>query len=343
MRIGVLTGGGDAPGLNSIIRAIVIKAASNNDEVVGIQYGWKGLIDNVKPINLTVDKVRDVFNVGGTLLKSSRTNPFKLDNGINIVEKNIKKHKIDALIAIGGDDTLGVAHKLAKDGVKIVGVPKTMDNDLSETDWMVGFDTAVNTAMDSIERIHTTAKSHDRTIIVEVYGRDAGWVALFGGLAGGAHYICIPEVEFSVEDICKHVKERYKKGNKYCVIVVAEGAVPKERDEQSSIGNKLDEFGHVKLGGIAEWMAKVVEKKTGAETRHLVLAHLVRSGPPSAMDRINGLKAGVAAVDFIKKKYFGYMVAILNHKVKKVLLRKAVEKSNTVEKELYDLAKLFFM
>lgn len=340
MRIGLLTGGGDCPGLNAIIRAIVEKSLSYGYEVVGIKQGWKGLLEpNI--IEMDSDTVIGIIKEGGTILKTSRTNPLKEKKGLKTVMENMKNLEIDALIAIGGDDTLGVAYALYKKGCKVVGVPKTVDNDICGTDFTTGFDTAINTVMESIEKLYTTAKSHNRTIVVEVMGRHAGWIATIGGMAAGADYILIPEERFSIHDICNHLKKRYSQGNEFSIIVVAEGAKPRE-ESLSVISKQKDAFGHVRLGGIAENLSKVIEKMTGFETRHVVLGHVQRGGSPSAFDRVLGTRLGVYAVDMIKTKKFGRMASIQRNKIVSVSLKEAIGKPNKVDSELYNIAKLFF-
>ena len=341
MRIGLLTGGGDCPGLNAIIRAAVEKSLSYGYEVVGIKQGWKGLLEpNI--IEMNSETVIGIIKEGGTILKTSRTNPLKEKSGIKKVMENMKNLEIDALIAIGGDDTLGVAYQLYKKGGKVVGVPKTVDNDICGTDFTPGFDTAINTVMESIERLYTTAKSHNRTIVVEVMGRHAGWIATIAGMAAGADYIVIPEEPFSIQDICNHLKKRYSQGKEFGIVVVAEGAKPKEKESLSIMSKEKDAFGHLRLGGIAETLSKVIEKITGIETRHVVLGHVQRGGSPSAFDRVLGTRLGVYAVNMIKTKKFGRMAAIQRNKIVSVSLKEAIGKPNKVDSELYNIARLFF-
>jgi len=341
MRIGLLTGGGDCPGLNAIIRAVVEKSISYGYEVVGVKQGWEGLLEpNI--IEMNSDTVIGIIQEGGTILKTSRTNPLKEKNGVKTVLENLDNLGIDALIAIGGDDTLGVAYELYKKGCRVVGVPKTVDNDICGTDFTPGFDTAINTVMDSLEKLYTTARSHNRTIIVEVMGRHAGWIATIGGMAAGADYILIPEEPFSIKNICSHLKKRYSQGKEFSIIAVAEGAKPKEKEHLMILDKQKDAFGHVRLGGIADYLSKVIEKITGIECRHVVLGHVQRGGSPSAFDRVLGTRLGVYAVDMIKRKKFGRMAAIQRNKIVSVSLKEAIGKSNKVDDELYNIAKLFF-
>ena len=284
MRIGVLTGGGDCPGLNGVIRAVVRKGVKEYGyEFVGLRDGWKGPLEGLT-MPLTLENTRGILPKGGTILGSSRTNPFKIENGVERIKENLAKLGIDALVAIGGEDTLGVATKLDALGVKVVGVPKTIDNDLSNTDYTFGFDTSVNIAMEAIDRLHTTAESHHRPLVVEVMGRHAGWIAMHAGIAGGAAAILIPEIKFSVEKVCNWVESRFADGFAP-IIVIAEGAIPQDGDMKVK-DQTLDAFGHVKLSGIGDWLAGEIEEKTGRETRCTVLGHIQRGGSPTAFDRV---------------------------------------------------------
>lgn len=340
MRIAVLTGGGDCPGLNSVIQAIVTRAAQYGYEVLGVQGGYAGLLTgDVKP--LSIEDVEDIYAVGGTILGTSRTNPFKTKGGPQKVMDTVKKLGIDVLIAIGGDDTLGAAHKLNELGLSTVGVPKTIDNDLSATDYCVGFQTAVDTAADAISRLHTTAKSHQRVIIVEVMGRHAGWLTLMAGLAGGAHVILIPEQTFDIESICNVINERQAKGKTYTIVAVAEGAKPKSIEDLITVSKERDEFGHVRLGGIAKVLEKEIAKRTGKETRSVVLGHVQRGGSPNSFDRILGLRLGLFAVDLVKQGKFGYAASLQGTKILSVKLEKAIEKLRTVGEDLFDLTEFF--
>ena len=308
-RLGILTGGGDCPGLNPVIRAVVRKGFNEGYEVVGIKNGWKGLIEK-DTLKLDLRTVSGILPKGGTILGTSRTNPYKKEGDIEKVKKNYKELELDALIAVGGEDTLGVANKLMKEGIKnIVGVPKTIDNDLSCTDYTFGFDTAINIATECIDRLHTTAESHHRIMVVEVMGRHAGWIAIEAGIAGGADVILIPEIPIDIEEVCGLIKRRHQRGKNFSIVVVAEGA---QFADKSLITKeeKLDAFGHVKLGGIGEALAKEIEKRTGYETRVSVLGHIQRGGSPTAFDRVLGTRFGVKAVELIKNKRFGRMVAL---------------------------------
>jgi 6-phosphofructokinase 1 len=341
MKIGVLTGGGDCPGLNAAIRAIVVRGNELGHEIIGIEDGWKGLME-AKGRKLTRDEVDAAFKEGGTIIFTSRTNPYKKEGGEKAALDGFKKLGLDALIPIGGEDTLGVAQKLTKAGLPCVAVPKTIDNDLSATDVTIGFDTAVSIAMDAIDRIHTTTRSHHRCCVVEVMGRHAGWMTYIAGLAGGAHVILIPEEPFDIEYICKIVSDRKAKAKGYTVIAAAEGALPKDANVFVTKTDKLDEFGHVMLGGIGEALAKEIEKRTGVTTRATVLGHIQRGGSPTVYDRVLGLKLGYRAVEAVQKKQFGTMIAMKGTQAVPVPLEDAVGKLKTVSKEEYQMAKSFF-
>ena len=340
-RIGILTGGGDCPGLNPVIRAVVRKALLEGYEVTGIKNGWKGLIEN-DTVPLDINAVSGILPKGGTILGTSRTNPYKNEGDLLKLKENFKKIGLDALVAVGGEDTLGVASKLIKDGVtNIVGVPKTIDNDLSATDYTFGFDTALNTATECIDRLHTTAESHHRIIVVEVMGRHAGWIAIESGIAGGADVILIPEIPIDLDDVCNTIKKRHSRGKTFSIVVVAEGAHFKEGSMVLQ-EQKLDAFGHVRLGGIGETLGVEIEKRTGYETRVSVLGHIQRGGTPTAFDRVLGTRLGVKAVELIKNKKFGRMVALSGIKIIDVPIEDAVKMLKTVDMELYDIAKVFF-
>lgn len=340
-KIGILTGGGDCPGLNPVIRAVVRKGINEGYEIIGIKNGWKGLIEgDTVPLNLLA--VSGILPKGGTILGTSRTNPYKKEGGLQKVLENFKKLGLDALIAVGGEDTLGVASKLSKDGIpNVVGVPKTIDNDLSATDYTFGFDTAINIAMECIDRLHTTAESHHRIMVAEVMGRHAGWIAVEAGIAGGADVILIPEVPIDIEEVCAQLKKRHSRGKNFSIVVVAEGAQFKQ-GEMVLQEQKLDEFGHVRLGGIGEQLGKEIEKRTGYETRVSVLGHIQRGGSPTAFDRILGTRFGVKAVELVKDNKFSRMVALSGNKIIDVPLEEAVKELKTVDKEFYDMAKEFF-
>ncbi|MCX5702291.1 MAG: 6-phosphofructokinase [Candidatus Omnitrophica bacterium] len=340
-KIGILTGGGDCPGLNPVIRAVVRKGLNEGYQIIGIKNGWKGLIENdVTPLN--IDSVSGILPKGGTILGTSRTNPYKKEGDLKKLIDNYKNNGLNALIAVGGEDTLGVAVKLIKDGItNIVGVPKTIDNDLSATDYTFGFDTALNTATECIDKLHTTAESHHRIIVVEVMGRHAGWIAIESGIAGGADVILIPEIPIDIEEVCNVIKKRHQRGKTFSIVVVAEGANFKE-GTMITQEEKLDEFGHVRLGGIGERLALEIEKRTGYETRISVLGHIQRGGTPSAFDRVLGTRFGVKAVELVKNNKFGKMVALVGNKIVDVSIDEAIRVLKTVDNELYDIAKVFF-
>src|SRR5512139_143118 len=340
MRIGVLTGGGDCPGLNAVIRAVVRKGTSAYGfEFVGFRDGWRGPIEG-QTVPLDIAAVRGILPRGGTILGSSRTNPFKVDGGIDRIEANLDRLGVHALIAIGGEDTLGVATKLHEQGVQVIGVPKTIDNDLSATDYTFGFDTAVNVAMEAIDRLHTTAESHHRALIVEVMGRHAGWIALHAGLAGGANVILIPELPFDIDKVCAYVESRFRT-NYSPVIVVSEGATPAEGTLTLQTG-ELDSFGHVRLGGIGTVLEKEIEKRTGKEARATVLGHIQRGGTPTAFDRWLATRFGLHAVDAASDGDFGKMVALRGTSIVRVPLSDATSQLKVVDPALYAEAEVFF-
>jgi phosphofructokinase-like protein len=342
MRIGMLTGGGDCPGLNAVIRAVVRKgAAEHNDEFVGFRDGWKGPIEGLT-MTLGVPEVRGILPRGGTILGSSRTNPFAIEGAVEAIIARLSELRIDALIAIGGEDTLGVAAKLHDLGVRVIGVPKTIDNDLDATDYTFGFDTAVNIATEAIDRLHTTAESHHRALIVEVMGRHAGWIALHSGMAGGANVILIPEVRFSIERVCAYVQSRFE--SHYApIIVVAEGALPDERSAPGGINTgELDAFGHARLGGIGDWLAREIEQRTGKEARTTVLGHIQRGGTPSAFDRVLATRFGLQAIDAVHDGESGVMVALSGTDIVRVPLSAAVARLKTVDPARYAEAEVLF-
>ncbi len=342
MRVGLLTGGGDCPGLNAVIRAVVRKGERHyGDELVGFLDGWKGVLER-QTMPLDVERCRGLLPRGGTILGTSRTNPYKVEGGAQRALDNLRAEGIDALIAIGGDDTLGVANKLAAEGLMVVGVPKTIDNDLSATEVTFGFDTAVQIASDAIDRLHTTAESHDRVMVVEVMGRHAGWIATQAGIAGGAAEILIPEEPFDIDAICERLRGRHDRGRYASLVVVAEGAVPVEGTMEVQSG-ELDAFGHVRLGGIANRVAQGIEERTGFETRVTILGHVQRGGTPTAFDRILATRFGIAAIDAAHAGASGQMVALQAGNIVLVPLEEAVGKSKTVDPELYHgVAEVFF-
>jgi ATP-dependent phosphofructokinase / diphosphate-dependent phosphofructokinase len=341
MQVGVLTGGGDAPGLNAVIRAVVRKGEKTyGDAFTGFADGYRGLIEG-KALALTSEGTRGLLPRGGTILGTSRTNPFKVEGGAEKVQATIARLEIDALIAIGGEDTLGVALKLADHGIRVVGVPKTIDNDLSGTEVTFGFDTAVQIAVDAIDRLHTTAESHNRVLICEVMGRHAGWIAIQAGIAGGAAYILVPEREFDIARVCDSLVERHEKGRYASIIVVAEGAQPKEGSMVVQSG-ELDEFGHVRLGGIGEVLAREIRQRTGFDTRVTVLGHVQRGGTPTAFDRVLATRFGVAAIDAVHDGAFGHMVGLSAGKIVRVPLAQAVGRLKTVDPDLLEVAEVFY-
>jgi 6-phosphofructokinase 1 len=341
MRIGVLTGGGDCPGLNAVIRAIVRNGVEHRGhEFVGYRDGWRGPLEgDAGPLG--VPEVRGILPRGGTILGSSRTNPFKDDGGPERIVGNLAAAEVDGLIAIGGEDTLGVASRLqAEHGIRVVGVPKTIDNDLGATDYTFGFDTAVNIAMEAIDRLHTTADSHHRVLIVEVMGRHAGWIAFHAGLAGGANVILIPEQPFDLEKVCELVGRRLE-ARFAPIVVVSEGAQP--RGGMPEVQDKgLDAFGHVRLGGIAHWLEHEVEQRTGKETRATVLGHVQRGGTPTAFDRVLATRFGLHAIDAADRGDWGKMTALRGTEIELVDISEATAKLKTVPKELYEEAEVFF-
>ena len=341
-KIGVLTGGGDCPGLNPVIRALVKKGTVQYGfNFVGLHNGWLGLL-NQDTLPLNLDSISGILPRGGTILGTSRTNPGKSEE---LMQKAIDSYKalgLDALNSIGGDDTLGVGYKLFKRGPNVVGVPKTIDNDLSATDTTFGFETAVQIATDAIDRLHSTAESHNRVMVVEVMGRHAGWIALNAGLAGGADAILLPEFPMPIDDVCKIVKSRADRGRHFSIVVVAEGFSPAQGDSFSTVSDEKDAFGHVRLGGIGEQVAKQIEKKTGFETRNTILGHIQRGGTPSAYDRVLGTKYGICAIDLVAQGKYGQMASLQGTKVVGASLEAAVSKPKLVTQADYDIAKVFF-
>jgi phosphofructokinase-like protein len=340
MRVGVLTGGGDCPGLNAVIRAVVRKGVGEYGyDFVGFQDGWRGPLENAT-CELGVAQVRGILPRGGTILGSSRTNPFKVDGGVEKITANIASNGIDALIAIGGEDTLGVATKLADAGVHVVGVPKTIDNDLSGTDFTFGFDTAVSIATEAIDRLHTTAQSHHRVLVVEVMGRHAGWIALHSGLAGGANVILIPEQPFDIERVCALVEQRF--ALQYApIVVVAEGALPAAGSMSTKEG-EVDAFGHERLSGIGDRLAEEIESRTGRESRAVVLGHTQRGGTPTAFDRWLATRFGLHAIEAVHDEEFGVMVALRGTDIVRVPLIEGTGELKTVDPAQYAEAEVLF-
>ena len=335
MRIGILTGGGDCPGLNAVIRAVVRKGSDQyGDQLLGFRDGWRGVVEDVVE-DLTVESTRGILPRGGTILGSSRTNIFKRENGLAIVRETFGRHQLDGLIAIGGEDTLGAASRLVAEGLNVIGVPKTIDNDLSATDVTFGFDTALHVATEAIDRLHTTAESHHRNLVVEVMGRSAGWIALHSGLAGGADVILIPELPFDIDEVCRLINRRHARGRYFAIIVVAEGATPKEGTLTVSTGG-VDEFGHPRLGGIGQVLEREIEERTGFETRATVLGHVQRGGTPTAFDRVLATRLGLAAIEAAHAGQWGQMTALIGTEIRLVPIADAVAQVRRVPVEEYE-------
>ncbi len=342
MRVGVLTGGGDCPGLNAAIRAIVRRGIDvHGHEIVGFRDGWRGPLEDEWD-ELTVESTAGILPRGGTILRTSRTNPFKREGGPQIVRDRLDALGLGGLIAIGGEDTLGAAARLHdEEGLPVLGVPKTIDNDLSATDMTFGFDTAVHVATEAIDRLHTTAESHNRILVVEVMGRHAGWIALHSGLAGGADAILVPERPFDVEEVCDLIRRRHSRGRYFSIVVVAEGATPAEGTMETLEGD-TDEFGHVRLGGIGQRLSLEIEERTGFETRVTVLGHVQRGGTPTPYDRVLATRLGVAASDAAQEGRWGTMPALRGGRIELVALRDAVAELRLVPAEEYEVAETFF-
>ena len=348
-KIGMLTGGGDCPGLNAVIRAVVRKSIRQyNYQVIGILEGWRGLMEYGLTEELNLDKVSGIIHRGGTILKTSRTNPFKVKDGVKRIIDKKKALELSAIIAVGGEDTLSVASKLYQEGVEVVGVPKTIDNDIWGTDYTFGFDTAVNIAMDAIDRVHTTAESHNRVMVVEVMGRHTGWIAIEAGIAGGADFILIPEKPVDLDKVCDAICKRHERRRNFSIVVVAEGAkiaaAQGEKKEEILVvqNEETDAFGHVRLGGIGKVLASEIQKRTGFETRFVILGYIQRGGTPTAFDRMLGTSFGVAAVDLVHKGEFGKMVTLRGNKIGSIDLEEATSKAKRIDDELYDIAEVFF-
>src|SRR5215207_6057598 len=342
VRVGVLTGGGDCPGLNAAIRAIVRKGIDvYGAAIIGFRDGWKGPLENSYD-ELTIESTRGILPRGGTILGTSRTNPFKREQGPDQVRESMASLNLDGLIAIGGEDTLGAASRLNGEyDVPVVGVPKTIDNDLASTDVTFGYDTALQVATEAIDRLHTTAESHHRVMVVEVMGRHAGWIALQSGLAGGADVILIPERPFDIDEVCGMIRRRHARGRAFSIVVAAEGALPKEGTMEVAAGEK-DEFGHVRLGGIGQRLEREIEERTGFETRATVLGHVQRGGTPTAFDRVLATRVGLAAVDAAHEGRWGVMPALRGTRIELVPLSEAVADLRTVPVEDYEAAETFF-
>jgi 6-phosphofructokinase 1 len=340
-RIGLLTGGGDCPGLNAVIRAVVRKGINTHGhEFVGFRYGWAGVLAR-DAMDLTNESTSGILHRGGTILGTSRTNVFKEESGLARVQESLERLRLDALIPIGGEDTLGVAGKLSDAGVNVVGVPKTIDNDLAGTDFTFGFQTAVQIATDAIDRLHTTAESHNRVIVVEVMGRHAGWIAAYSGLAGGADVVLVPEIPFDIEDVCERLRRRHSTGRNFSIVVVAEGATPKDGGLMSEF-EETDSFGHVRLGGIAIRLEREIEERTGFEARMTILGHVQRGGTPCAYDRVLGSRFGVEAVDAVTEGDYGKMVALRGPDIVRVPLAEALAEPKLLDPKVYETAEVFF-
>jgi ATP-dependent phosphofructokinase / diphosphate-dependent phosphofructokinase len=341
-RIGILTGGGDCPGLNAVIRGVVRGGARHGHEFFGFTHGWAGVLQG-EGMELTPASTAGILPRGGTILGSSRTNPYKGDaDGTAAVRASMERLGIDALVPIGGEDTLGVAGRLAQDGVPVVGVPKTIDNDLAGTDVTFGFHTAVQIATDAIDRLHTTAESHNRVIVVEVMGRHAGWIAAYAGIAGGADVILVPERPFDIEEVCESLRRRHATGKTFSIVVVSEGAVPADGTGLTTASQGTDEFGHARLGGIAVLLEREIEQRTGFEARMTILGHVQRGGTPTAYDRVLATRFGVRAIEAVHAGDVGTMVALRGTDVVLVDLAEAVAEPKLLDPVLFETAQVFF-
>ncbi|MEO8209385.1 MAG: ATP-dependent 6-phosphofructokinase [bacterium] len=346
MKIGVLTSGGDCPGLNAVLRAIVRKSLQLNFQIVGILNGWKGLMDE-DYLHLGIKEVSGIIHRGGTIIGTSRFSPFEQKNGKKILMDKIYKADFDAIICIGGEGSMHIAQLAYEEGVHCIGIPKTIDNDIYGTDYTFGFDTAVNIATEAIDRLHTTAESHHRVMLLEVMGRNAGWIAVYSGIAGGADVVLIPERKFKIDDIVEVIKNRYTRGKLFSIIVVAEGAEidyteMKYANPAMKRDLKKDDYGRDRLGGICHYLSDEIEHRSGFETRATILGYVQRGGMPTAFDRILGTRFGVYAVEMVKEKKFGRMCAIVSNKIVDITMKKAISKLKTVDPEIYKVAQVFF-
>ena len=340
-RVGILTGGGDCPGLNAVIRGVVRRGLLEaGDSVVGFRYGWAGAMRG-DAVELTLENTKGILPRGGTILGTSRTNPYQEEGGAAKVLEVLDAHSVDALIAVGGEDTLGVARRLAEDGANVVGVPKTIDNDLNGTDFTFGFHTAVQIATDAIDRLHTTAESHNRVMVVEVMGRHAGWIATYSGMAGGADAILVPERPYDLDEVCRRIQRRHDAGRTFSIIVVSEGAMPEGADGPRA-EQEVDAFGHARLGGIAVELERQIEERTGFESRMTILGHVQRGGTPTAYDRVLATRFGVAALDAVRDGAFGQMVALHAADIVRVPLVEALREPKLLDPALYETAEVFF-
>jgi ATP-dependent phosphofructokinase / diphosphate-dependent phosphofructokinase len=342
MRLGLLTGGGDCPGLNAVIRAVVRRAAQDGHTAFGYSYGWAGVLSG-DGRELSLDQTRGILHRGGTILGSSRTNPFKEGGGgVEAVRGGLEQHGVDVLVPIGGEDTLGVAARLAAEGVPVIGVPKTIDNDLPATDYTFGFQTAVQIATDAIDRLHTTAESHNRVMVLEVMGRHAGWIAAHSGMAGGADVILVPERPFDIDEVCAHLRRRHERGHTFSIVVVSEGATPREGTISTTGSGKTDAFGHERLGGIAVTLESEIEERTGFETRMTILGHVQRGGTPTAFDRVLATRFGVAAAEAAIGGRSNLMVALRGTDIAEVPIAEALSEPKTLDDRFYETAEVFF-
>src|SRR5262245_42689582 len=345
MRVGILTGGGDCPGLNAVIRSVARRSQVRGDEVVGIRSGWRGLVDGSFE-RLGPREISGLLPRGGTILGTSRTNPYKVAGGVERVLENFGAQGLNALVAIGGEDTLGVGARLFEESAfPVVGVPKTIDNDLSGTDYTFGFDTAVWVCTEAIDRLHTTAESHNRVMVVEVMGRHTGWIAVMSGIAGGADVILIPEQPLTVEEACEEIKNRHASGKVFSIVVVSEGyELTYASGERRQVTQEaaVDAFGHVRFGGVGDALAREIEERTGYETRVTVLGHVQRGGSPTPRDRVLATRYGLKAADLVLAGSWGRMVALRGDSIVDVSLQEATSELKTVPPEWYDVAKAFF-
>ena len=340
-RIGILTGGGDCPGLNAVIRAVVRKGCQvHGDVIIGVRNGWRGVMDG-QVMELTPESARGILHRGGTILGTSRTNPFKVEGGVELVKENLAAYNIEGLIVVGGEGTLSCAAAMVLEGLNVIGVPKTIDNDLASTDYTFGFDTAVQIACDAIDRLHTTAESHNRVMVLEVMGRHAGWIGLYAGLAGGADVILVPEHPFDIAEVTQHIRNRHSAGHSFSIVVVAEGALPKE-GTMDLPEYERDEFGRPRLGGISTLIAEDLQRRTGFDTRVTILGHVQRGGTPTAYDRVLATRYGVAASDLAAARHWGTMVSLRGNDIVTVPLDDAVAELKTVPQALYEVAQVFF-
>jgi phosphofructokinase-like protein len=339
-KVAVLTGGGDCPGLNAVIRAVVRRGEQLGYDIMGLKGGWRGLLDR-KHEKLTLDSVSGILPRGGTILGTSRTNPFKKPDDEQLLYRHWKELSVDALVAIGGEDTLGVARRLHEKGYRVVGVPKTIDNDLNGTDVTFGFDTAVSIATEAIDRLHSTAEAHNRVMVVEVMGRHAGWIATHAGIAGGADVILVPERPFDIDEVCALLQHRHRRGKNFSIVVAAEGATMRAGGPATASG-EVDAFGHARLGGIGNLLADQIEKRTRFETRVTVLGHVQRGGTPTAFDRVLATRYGIHAVEMVQREEWGMMAALRGNQIVSVPLAEATAELKLVDPDLFRIAEVFF-